>query len=159
MVLAKAEGKTAGDHGVCVMMFLLRMTFWLGVVCVLLPSGKSSAPTLSGVDTLQAVSAASATYSDMRGFCERQPDACAVGGQVASALGHRAQEGAKTIVEFISQQISEGAPHKPASQNTLTPADTAPAFSMPAAQAIPAAQVPLPPAAPRREAQNRRPTA
>lgn len=155
------------------MMFLLRMTFWLGVVCVLLPGGKSSAPTLSGVDTLQAVSAASATYSDMRGFCERQPEACVVGGQVASALGQRAQDGAKTIVEFIGQQISDSAAPKPgvkparqaSSQNTLTPADTAPAFSMPAAHTVPAAQtvpaahVPLPPAAPRREAQNRRPTA
>ncbi len=140
------------------MFFLLRMVFWLGVVCVLLPgSGNKNAPVASQLDTLQAVSAAGAAYSDMRGFCERQADACVVGGQVASVIGQRAQDGAKTIVDFISHQMAENATParkiNTASQDTLTPADAGPVWRMPAAQ------VPLPPASPRREAQNRRPAA
>lgn len=139
------------------MFFLLRMMFWLAVVCVLLPgSGNDSAKGGSQIDTLQAVSAAGAAYSDMRGFCERQADACVVGGHVAAVLGQRAQDGAKTIAEFISHQMADNspAPRKAGnSQDTLTSGDAAPAFR------TPVSTVPLPVASPRREAQNRRPAA
>ena len=63
-----------------VMFFLLRLAFWLGVVLLLLPSGagtQHSAAT-NTVSASQAVSAASATVGDLRGFCARQPDACSV---------------------------------------------------------------------------------
>ena len=141
-----------------IMFFLVRVAFWLGLVCVLLPgSGSKSGPELSSVDTLKAMSAAGATVADMRGFCDRQAEACAVGGQVAEVLGHRAQEGAKTIVEFISQQMAEqttGSARKSGSQNTLRsgPAGAAPEISPPAT-------VPLPPVRPRREASASRPAA
>lgn len=148
------------------MFFLVRVAFWLGLVCVLLPgSGSKSGPELSSVDTLKAVSAASATVADMRGFCGRQAEACAVGGQVAEVLGHRAQEGAKTIVEFISQQMAEqatGSARKSGSQNTLSSTDTIPAWNGPAGAApdvSPPATVPLPPVRPRREASASRPAA
>jgi hypothetical protein len=137
------------------MFFLLRMTFWLGIVCILLPGGGGKDNSAAQIDTLQAVSAAGAAYSDMRGFCDRQAGACEVGGQVATVLGHRATEGAKTIVEFISTKMAEGSPaprKNGSSQDTLTTSDAAPAWQGPA-------QVPLPPASPRREAQNRRPSA
>ena len=144
------------------MFFLLRMAFWLSVVCVLLPGGGSKQPASQSahIDPAQAVSAAGATLADMRSFCERQPEACVVGAQVASTLGQKAQEGAKTLYEFISEKIAEkdstaGRGHKAmtvsassSGQNTLMPADLAPVW-----------HVPLPPASPRREAQNRRPTA
>ncbi|HWM80527.1 MAG TPA: DUF5330 domain-containing protein [Pseudolabrys sp.] len=150
------------------MFFIMRMMFWLAVICVLLPGSGSKTADEQGqaptIDTLQAVSAATATYSDMRGFCERQASACAVGSQVAAALGHRAQDGAKTLVDFISQQMSDSGAGKTAaaekklrSQNTLTAADIAPAWNGPVAQSP--IQVPLPPVPPRRDAQNRRPTA
>ena len=70
------------------MFFLIRMAFWSSVVLVLLPTGGSK-PTeapRSQVGALEAVSAASATVSDMSHFCARQPEACAVGSQwLASA--------------------------------------------------------------------------
>ena len=140
------------------MFFLLRMTFWLGVVCVLLPGGgsKSTAPDAQ-IDTVQAVSAASAAVSDMRGFCARQPEACEVGGKVAVAIGHKAQAGAKTIYEFISAQMNDQQPAKPGKANqtvpasaergTLMPRDFAPGWHEP---------VPLPP---RRAARDSGPTA
>jgi hypothetical protein len=143
-----------------VMFFLLRMAFWLSVVCVLLPSGGSN-PTLpdAQIDAKQAVTLAGAAVSDMRGFCDRQPDACVVGGKVAVALGHKAEAGARTLYEFITARLAEKsapaettAPNKlppamAAGHGTLTPADMAPSWHAP---------VPLPP---RREARAGRPSA
>ena len=126
------------------------MTFWLGVVLVLLPSGgaKETSPASgqgSAVSANEAVSAASATVSDMRHFCTRQPEACAVGAQAAAALGQRAQAGAKMVFEFLNERYgsranapdaqvsptkSAGIPGK-ASQHTLTPIDIAPAWRGP----------------------------
>jgi len=134
------------------MFFLLRMAFWLGVVLILLPSGSSQRATQSSdVRTSEAISAASATVQDMRGFCARQPDACTVGSQVAVAIGYRAQAGAKMLYDFLTEALAPketGAlPHgavprgstakvepvksSPSSQNTLTPADLAPAWRGP----------------------------
>jgi hypothetical protein len=138
------------------MFFLLRTAFWLGVVCVLLPSGTKSTSADANIDAQQAVTLASAAVSDVRGFCGRQPDACAVGGKVAVAIGHKAEAGARTLYEFITTKLSDNsAPgDKPAAkvvpvsapgQGTLTAADMAPAWHTP---------VPLPP---QREARASRP--
>jgi hypothetical protein len=62
------------------MFFLLRMAFWLGVVLVLLPTGGAQrGPTGNEVNASEAISAASATVHDLKGFCGREPTACAVG--------------------------------------------------------------------------------
>ncbi len=89
------------------MFFLLRMAFWIGVVCVLLPGGHKSASPDSQIDATQAVTLATAAVSDARGFCERQPDACKVGGKVAVALGHKAEAGARTLYEFVTTKLNE----------------------------------------------------
>jgi len=141
------------------MFFLLRMAFWLGVVCVLLPSSTKSASPDAQIDAKQAATLAGAAVSDVRGFCERQPDACVVGGKVAAALGHKAEAGARTIYEFVSAKLKEKS----------TPADRAAAKTLPAAQGATQgtltqvdmaptwhAPVPLPP---RREARAGRPAA
>jgi hypothetical protein len=126
------------------MFFLIRMAFWLTVVLVLLPSGGSQpvqkTPSFSAAD---AVSAASATIADMRHFCERQRDVCAVGSQAAVAIGQRAQAGAKMLYELISEQLaptttgsvtgSDRSPPARPSQHTLTPRDLAPAWRGPQA--------------------------
>jgi hypothetical protein len=128
------------------MFFLLRMAFWLSVVLVLLPSGGSqrtaSAPSAE-LGPIEAVSAASATVSDMRQFCTRQPEACAVGSQAAVAFGQRAQAGARMVYDFISERtapretgsvaIRSTRPAAPAakSQDTLTAADLVPAWRGP----------------------------
>jgi hypothetical protein len=87
----------------------------------------------------------------MRGFCSRQPDACTVGSQVAVSLGYRAQAGAKMLYDFLTEAMApketgalahgaaprgsaakvEPVKSAPSSQNTLTPADLAPAWHGP----------------------------
>jgi len=92
------------------MRFILRMTFWLGLVLALLPSaGSQPTPTLQ-VSATDAMSAARATMADMRQFCERQQEACSVGTQAVVAVGHRVQAGAKMLYEFLNDQLgpSEG---------------------------------------------------
>jgi hypothetical protein len=134
------------------MFFLLRIVFWLGVVCVLLPSGGSKTGSEAQIDATQAVSLASAAVSDVSGFCDRQPDACKVGGKVAVAIGHKAEAGARTLYELVTTKINENAKKTPGEkagvdstgtvplpareQGTLTRADLEPGWHTP---------VPLPP--------------
>ncbi|MGN6571801.1 MAG: DUF5330 domain-containing protein [Pseudolabrys sp.] len=87
------------------MFFLLRMAFWLGVVCLLLPGGGEKSPDAK-INANEAMTVASAAVSDARGFCERQPDACVTGGKVAVALGQRVEAGARTLYQFISERLS-----------------------------------------------------
>ncbi len=136
----------AGTFKGGVMRFLLRMAFWLTVILVLLPSGGSQPAPKVDVSAIDAMSAAKATVTDMRSFCERQPDACTVGSQAAVAIGHRAQAGAKMLYEYLNEHLG---PHDTGtvvntatgkavplpmprpSQHTLTPADLAPAWRGP----------------------------
>ncbi len=134
------------------MRFLLRLTFWLGIVAVLLPwTGAQPAPN-AGVSATDAMSAAKATVGDMRQFCGRQPEACTVGSQAAVALGDRAKAGAKRIYEFFNERLArsngdsvttasttaagKAIPLPPArpSRHPLRPADLAPAWRGPSAR-------------------------
>jgi len=138
------------------MFLLVRMAFWFGLVLILLPTGTAQrGPAGSEVSASQAISAASATVGDLRGFCERQPDACTVGSLMATAIGYKAQAGAKMLYGVISDAMAPretgsvandargpaAAPKsatkaaiQPASQSTLTPADLAPVWRGPAAR-------------------------
>ena len=118
------------------MRFLLRTAFWLSVVVLLLPASPSS-PGASGPSAAEEMLAANAAVTDMRHFCSRQPDACAVGSQALNQFGHKAQTGAKLLYDFLTEKLGADAnlgstatraaehPSK-TSQNTLTPADLAP---------------------------------
>jgi Family of unknown function (DUF5330) len=92
-------------HRGCVMLFLLRLTFWLGLVLVLLPREKTpESEKLPQIGATEAVQAATAAVSDMSQFCRRQPAACEVGGQAASVIGARAQEGARKLYQIITDK-------------------------------------------------------
>src|SRR2546427_11211629 len=120
------------------MRLLFRMIFWLTLVLVLLPSVGSQTTSSGLVSAGDAASAAKATVTDMRSFCERQPEACTVGSQTAVALGHRAQAGAKMLYEYLNEHFGpndtgtvvsaatgKAVPLPPArpSQHTLSPND------------------------------------
>lgn len=158
------------------MFFLLRMAFWLGVVCVLLPGGSQTSAPDAQINATEAVTLASAAVSDARGFCERQPDACAVGGKVAIALGHKAEAGARTLYEFITARLTDASASKIAETTPATtgstverkpPARTVPVSTRDMGTLKPGdlepswrAPVPLPPQPPlRREARASRPAA
>ncbi len=69
------------------MWFLLRMTFWLAVVLVLLPTGGPQTAPKSQVSAGEAFSAARGAVTDFGHFCERRQEACVVGSRIAGPLG------------------------------------------------------------------------
>jgi hypothetical protein len=96
------------------MFFLLRMAFWLGLVLVLLPREKTpESEKLPQISVSDAVTAASAAMSDMSQFCKRQPQACQVGGEAATVIGARAQEGARKIYQSITDKTENKGDKKP----------------------------------------------
>src|SRR5258708_38012909 len=119
------------------MFFLLRMAFWFGLVLVLLPREKTpESEKLPQLGASEAVSAATAAVSDMSQFCKRQPAACEVGGQAATVIGQRAQDGARKLYQIITDK--KGSDHTgsigggdkahaamaaPVPRETLTPDD------------------------------------
>jgi Family of unknown function (DUF5330) len=125
------------------MWFLLRMTFWLGVVLVFLPNVGSQPVPKSQISPSEALLAAKDIVADIQHLCERQPEACVVGSQAAVTLGQRAQVGAKILYEFLSEQFGShesisvrtmgSIPIPPArpSQHTLRPTDLAPPWRGP----------------------------
>jgi len=87
------------------MFFLLRMVFWLGLVLVLLPRDKTpESDKAPQIGASEAVQAATAAVSDMSQFCKRQPAACEVGGQAATVIGQRAQDGARKVYKMITDK-------------------------------------------------------
>lgn len=87
------------------MRFLLRATFWLGLVLVLLPNSSSHPVPKLQVSPSQAFSAAKGVVTDIQNFCERQQEACMVGSQTSITLGQRAQAGAGMLYEFLSERF------------------------------------------------------
>jgi hypothetical protein len=116
------------------MFFLIRTAFWLSIVILLLPTPESMKTPDAGIGAAQAVTAASATVSDMSQFCARQPEACQVGSQALTHLGHKTVASVKWLYEKVTSKTEQpaAAPAKALaeadSQNTLTQADTAPAW-------------------------------
>lgn len=91
------------------MFFLIRMAFWCSVGLALVPmfaGNGASQSTRVNVEAGDAVSAASATVSDLSGFCDRQPGACNIGAQAAVAFGNQAQAGAKIVYEYLNDRAS-----------------------------------------------------
>lgn len=92
------------------MWFLLRLTFWLGLVLVLLPRDKTpESEKLPQIGASEAVQAATAAVSDMSQFCKRQPATCEVGGQAATVIGQRAAEGARKVYSIITDKAEKAA--------------------------------------------------
>ena len=90
------------------MRFLFRITFWLGLVLVLLPRDKTpESEKLPQLSVSDAVTAATAAVSDMSQFCKRQPQACEVGGQAATVIGVRAQDGARKIYHSVTDKKAD----------------------------------------------------
>ena len=129
------------------MWFLVRMVLWLSLIIALLPisplRNETSAPEVGAVDSL---SAASATISDLRQFCVRQPNACAAGSEAIAQFVQKAETGAKLLYQFLNERkvkdklpISMKRPDRSStgrlSSSTLTPTDLAVSWCGPQASA------------------------
>lgn len=136
------------------MFFLLRLAFWLGLVLMLLPLSTAEDGTRQ-IGAWQALTAAQSAIADASGFCERQPQACAVGGQLLAHLGDKAQAAA----EWLFANVGSGGSNDASGAHALTPDDLEPAWGgqsadapksadIPKAAAPAPASIPLPPRRP-----------
>jgi hypothetical protein len=109
------------------MFFLLRMAFWLGLVLVLLPREKTpESDKLPQLGASEAVSAASAAVSDMSQFGKRKLSSCEVGGQAATVIGQRAQDGARKLYQIITDKTENKPDSKTEKADKKTPDKKAP---------------------------------
>ncbi len=93
------------------MFFLLRLAFWVMLICLLLPSSRE--------DGQRLISSAGQAVADMRGFCQRNPQTCDDMRVTMTALLARVRNGAEMVQGWLAQE-SEGeagagaAPNQPA---------------------------------------------
>ncbi len=87
------------------MFSLLRTTFWVGLILLLLPIGTGDDNTPS-IGIVQVYLAAQSTLRDLSGFCERNPDACEMGSSVITLVGLKAKEAARLTYDYLSDSES-----------------------------------------------------
>jgi hypothetical protein len=85
------------------MFFLLRLAFWIMLVCLLLPS--------SHEDNRRLISSAEQTVNDVRGFCQRNPQVCDDMRMSMTTLLTRFRSGAELLQTWLAQQSGEGGEH------------------------------------------------
>lgn len=89
------------------MFFLLRTTFWIGLVLLLLPIGTGSDEDAPSIGIVQVYMAAQSTLRDMGGFCERNPNACEMGSSVVTIVGLKAKEAARLVYDYLSDSETD----------------------------------------------------
>jgi len=142
---------------------MIRLALFAGLLLLLVPFALKGEAGKE-VSVFDAFGAAQAFVADARGFCDRQPQACAVGGQMLSHVGEKAHAGLKWVYESLGDGRPADAGHgaapaqRPAGPLDLTPQDLAPTWGgTPGAQPVmpPSATQPqpaAPPVPPRRPA-------
>ncbi len=78
------------------MLFLLRLAFWITVICLLLPG--------SSEENRRLMSSAERTVSDVRGFCQRNPDVCADARAAMTGMLSRLRSGAELLQAWIGEE-------------------------------------------------------
>lgn len=126
------------------MFFLLRTTFWIALVILLLPidTGENDDKS-AAISPIDAIVAAQSTVSDISGFCSRNPSTCETGGHALQAFGAKARESARLVYEYLDDatatpaggQVSPG-------RSTLSAADFEAEWIAPEGLDLPAAAGP-----------------
>ncbi len=78
------------------MMFLLRFTFWIMLICLLLPGSRD--------DSKRLISSAEKTVDDVRGFCDRNPDVCSDARTTVNSVYSRLRSGAEMLQIWLSNK-------------------------------------------------------
>jgi hypothetical protein len=81
------------------MFFLLRLAFWVMLICLLLPG--------SHEDNRRLITSAEQTVNDARAFCQRNPQVCDDIRMSMTALLSRFRSGAELLQTWLAQQSGE----------------------------------------------------
>lgn len=99
------------------MLFLLRLAFWAGLICLLLPG--------SGDDNRRLMRSAEKTVADMRGFCQRNPDVCDEARVTMTSMLIKLKNGAELVQSWLAEdgnKPAEGGAASPAAPGNAQPA-------------------------------------
>ena len=90
-------------------MFIPRTLFWLTILILVLPTGKTAdmdavTPAAAQVnfDTGSAIDAAIATAGDVSSFCTRNPKVCETGSAAAAAFESKAKQGVRMLYDWAT---------------------------------------------------------
>ena len=90
------------------MWFLIKTTFWVGLVLLFLPFGdeplEGNQSSASRADMLHA---AQGLVTDVSGICARSPEVCSVGGEALRIVGQKAKYGAKSVYQFLDVALAD----------------------------------------------------
>ncbi len=81
------------------MLFLLRLGFWMTLICLFLPSSRD--------DNRRLIRSAEQTVNDMRGFCQRNPQVCDDVRLSMTSIFARFKSGAELIQTWLAQHDRE----------------------------------------------------
>ncbi len=112
-------------------MSLMRTAFWLGLLIMVLPIEQDPADKAETPDVTawQALGAAQAVYTDLSGFCGRNPAACETGEAAAKTFGNKAKASVKVIYNYLSDEDKASAGPMPARSAPARDAETREAAS------------------------------
>ena len=90
------------------MFSLMRMTFWGALVLLLLPIDRNGdAAHVDLASPIAAVSTVREMVADLGAMCDRKPDLCRRGSELASTLAARAREGARVAYKALDDHLAE----------------------------------------------------
>ncbi len=110
------------------MWFLIKGSFWFGLVLVALSVFSSESSDNAGHPQLQlsdAFTAASGAYVYITGMCSEKPEVCSKGGKTLTALGYRAREGARVAYELLDSQFRDDNSKMASAKTAVPPAPVA----------------------------------
>jgi hypothetical protein len=81
-------------------LFLLRLAFWILVICLLLPGPPQ--------ENQRLLVSAQKTVADVRGFCGRNPDVCDDARITMTAMLAKLKNGADFLQEWLAQDAARG---------------------------------------------------
>jgi hypothetical protein len=91
------------------MLFLLRLAFWILLICLLLPGSRE--------DNRRLINSAERTVSDVRGFCQRNPEVCDDARASLTLMLSRLKNGAELVQTWMARENeAEDAPQAPVAQ-------------------------------------------
>lgn len=102
------------------MSFLIKTSFWLALVLLILPVNREEAGIAQGPGVFESFAAVQSVVADMRGFCGRNPQACDTGTATLDVLRQKAVYSAGVVQGWLAD--GEGTLHVRMDEAAPTPA-------------------------------------
>ncbi|MEF2072999.1 DUF5330 domain-containing protein [Consotaella aegiceratis] len=97
------------------MRFILKSAFWLGLAAFLIPSGGTDEETGPSLSVGHALVGVQQALQDLTGFCDRAPDACTAGRDMAAFAGERIGDGMSLAYQLVQDRMAIETPAEPGS--------------------------------------------